>query len=215
MSVSHIPNPRHVRWSAKHHIHASILSLMILSLALSVLWLGHWLPTSLPNKIEIREVTLTLPPPPPMQQQVVETQISLQVPGAGVAIPRIDVKQEIEPIKPDIPTVDIQQTEWQSLEVDWNAFDLKQLDGLPNLLTPLQVTFPKSLRRKGIKRVLVKLDVVIDEKGQVTLVNIIENPHPELMAEIQRLVRSSRFTAPKKDNESVRARFIWPINIKS
>lgn len=215
--MTFIPNPLRVRWPARHQIHASLLSLAILSLALFILWLGHWLPASLPDKIEVREVALTLPPPPPppVHQQVVETPATLQVRGAGPAIPRIDVKQTINPIKPDIPAVDTRQTQWQSLEIDWNAFDLNQLDGLPNLLTPLRVTFPKSLSRKGIKRVLVKLDVIIDEQGQVTLVNIVENPHPELISEIQRLVRDSRFTAPKKDKQAVRARFIWPVEIES
>jgi len=168
----------------------------------------------------VREVSLTLPPPPPpppppVRQQVVETPLSLQVQGAGAAIPAIDVKQKLEPIKPDMPIIDTRQSQWQSLEIDWNAFALNQLDGLPSLITPLRVKFPRSLRRQGVKGVLVKLDVVIDEQGRVSLVNIVENPHPELVAELQRLVRNSRFTTPKKDQQAVRARFIWPVDIKS
>lgn len=220
MSIVQILNPERVRWPSRHQIHASLLSLSILSLALFTLWLGHSLPASLAEKIEVREVALTLPavlppPPPPVQQQVVEMSLSVNIQGAGAAIPQIKIKPVIELIKPDIPAVDPRQTQWQSLAVDWNAVDLNQLDGMPNLLTPLRMTFPKSLSRKGIKRVLVKLDVVIDEKGQVTLVNIVENPYPELVSEIHRLVRYSRFTAPKKDNQAVRARFIWPVEIES
>ncbi len=219
MTVIHRLHPRRPRWLAKHQVHASVLSLTILSLALFTLWLGHWLPASLPEKIEVREVSLTLPPPPPplppLQQQVVETPISLQIQGAGAAIPQLDVVKKIDPIKPDVPVIDFRETQWQSLDVNWDAFDLNQLDGLPNLLTQLRVKFPKILSRQGITRVLVKLDVVIDEQGQVTLVNVVENPHPELMGEIQRLVRNSHFTAPQKDNQAVRARFIWPVEIKS
>lgn len=200
-------------------LRAGLLSLSVLMLALFTLWLGHWLPAKVPTKITLREVKMVLPPPPPpppppAQHQVVETPVSLQIQGAGPAIPLIEVKQNIEPIKPEIPVIDTHNTQWQSLEIDWNAFDLNQLDGFPNLLTPLRITFPKSLSRRGVTRVLVKLDVVIDEQGQVTLVDIIENPHPELTTEIQRLVRNSRFSAPKKDGQPVRARFIWPVEIK-
>ena len=210
-----------VRWPSRQQSLACVLSLLILSFALFTLWFGHWFPASFPDKIIVREVALTSlqppppPPSPPIQQQSVNRSLSIQVQGAGVAIPKIELTQKLVPIKPDIPAINIQNTQWQSLEINWNAFDLNQLDGLPKLLTPLRVTFPKMLSRKGINQVLVKLDVVIDEQGQVTLVNVIENPYPELLPELHRLVRNSRFTAPKKDNQTVRARFIWPVNIKS
>ncbi len=204
---------------SRQQLNASLLSLSILMLALFTLWLGHWLPAKVPEKIELREVAMVLPPPPPPppppeQHQVVETPVSVQIQGAGPAIPLIEVEQKIDLVKPEIPVIDTHNTQWQSLDIDWNAFDLNQLDGFPNLLTPLRIRFPKSLRRRGITRVLVKLDIVINEQGQVTLVDIVENSHPELMTEIQRLVRDSRFSAPKKDGQAVRARFIWPVAIE-
>jgi outer membrane biosynthesis protein TonB len=197
-----------------------LLSSIILFLALLTLWLGHWWQAKPSETVDIREVSLVAPPPPPpppptMQQAVVETPVNLQVQGAGPSIQMIKIEQQIEAIKPDVPSIDTTQTEWQSLEINWDAFDLNDLDGLPVLLSPLRVTFPKSLTRKGIRKVLVKLDVVISEQGQATLINIVSNPHPELISEIQRLVRNSRFTAPQKDNQSVRARFIWPVEIES
>lgn len=218
--ISLSSSPGHAAWPAKCQIHAGAMSLVMLSLALLTLWLGHWLATSLPEKIEVREVGLILPPaspppPPTVRQQAVITPLSIQVQGAGVTIPPIDVKQKIDLIKPHVPSLEPRQTQWQSLEIEWNAVALNQLDGLPRLITPLRVKFPSSLRRQGIKGVLVKLDVVIDAQGKVTLVNIVENPHPELVAELQHLVRNSRFSAPKKDNQPVRARFIWPVDIKS
>jgi len=207
-------------WLSRQQIIAGCLSMVLLSLALFTLWLGHWLPSVTDEKIEIREVVLMTPPPPPppppsVQQPVIETPITIQVQGAGPPLQLVEINKRVEISKPKLPTIDTRQTQWQTLEIDWNAFDLNDLDGLPNLLTPLQLTLPKSLSRRGIKHVLIKLDVLIDEQGKVTLINIIENPHPELNKEIERLVRNSRFTSPRKNNQVVRARFIWPVEIKS
>lgn len=204
---------------SKHKVLSSLLSLLLLALALMTLWLGHFLKNSVQNTVEIREITIALPPPPPptppVQQEVVETTLTIEIQGTGASLPKIDVKQPIDPIKPDVPTLNSQNIKWQEIEMDWDAFDLNQLDELPKLLTPLQVTLPKSLRRKGIDKVLIKLDILIDTNGQVTLINIIENPYSELTSSIQKLVNNSRFSAPSKDNEAVKARFIWPVEIKS
>lgn len=211
---------RRVGWPSKLQLQASLLSLGILSAALFLLWLGQWLQFTVEDKIEIREIAIATPPPPPpppptMEQPVVETPITLQVEGTGPSLETIKLEPTFTLKKPDTPIINTQQTQWQSLEIDWDALSLNDLDGLPSLLTQLRVTFPKSLSRKGVNKVLVKLDVVIDEQGKLTLVNIVENPHPELVSEIQRLVRSTRFTPPQKDNQPARARFIWPVEIEA
>ena len=199
-----------------------LLSSAMLAMALLIMGLSHWLKSQASPTLVIREVsTVSLPPPPPppvsrQQQNVATTNLSIQVEGQGVALQKIDI---------DLPPLDLHQpqdmhidpvaTQWQSLEVNWNAFELDALDSLPTLLTPLRVTMPKSLSRQGIDKALIKLDVMIDESGQVTLIEIASNPYPELVGEIEKLVRNSRFSPPQKDQEPARARFIWPIEIKS
>ncbi len=207
-------------WFNRRQLSASLLSFFVLGIGLVTLWLGHQAQEEPKDKLIIREVALTAPPPPPppppvTQQSQVETPVTVQVPGEGPALQMAPIEQKIDVMKPNLPTVDTRVTQWQPLEVDWNAFALNELDGLPKLLTPLRITFPRSLRRAGVDQITVKLDVVIDEQGQVSLVNIVENPYPELVSELQRLVRNSRFTPPTKDNTPVRARFIWPVQIKS
>ena len=199
-----------------------VFSVVMLTLALLVLWLSHWLKTQTSPTLLVREVsTLSLPPPPPppaprQQQTADNSAVSLQVEGQGAVMQKMDIElPPLELFKPQEMQIDPMNTQWQSLEVNWNAFDLDALDNLPTLLTPLRVTFPKSLSRQGIDKVLVKLDVMIDEGGQVTLIDIASNPYPELVPEIQKLVRNSRFSPPQKDHEPARARFIWPIEIKS
>lgn len=192
----------------------------MLAAAICLLFLGYWLPDRVQETIEVREVAIAVPPPPPpptpvLQQNVVETPVNLQIQGSGPALQMVEVEPNIDIAPPEIPDIVTETTQWQSLEVNWDAFDLNQLDSLPSLLTALRVNFPRSLSRQGIDEVLVRLDVVIDEEGRATLVEIVENPYPELRSEIERLVRNSRFTAPQKGNENVRARFIWPVEIKS
>lgn len=204
---------------SKAQVLSSLLSFSVLMLVLSTLWLGQFLPDNGPDKIEVREISVTMPPPPPpeppVQQEVVDTTLTVDIKGSGAVLPKITFENSIEKIKPEVPTIKNTQSKWQSLEVDWDAFDLDQLDALPKLLTPLRIKLPRRLIRNGVKNVLIKLEIVIDLNGKVNLIEIVENPYPELVNEIHNLVRNTRFTVPSKDNEAVRARFIWPFEIKS
>lgn len=198
-----------------------LLSLAVLAFALGLLWLGHWVGVAMPGKITIREIAVLQPPPPPPPPPAVEapraeSPIALQAEGGGPVLRLLQPdRQSIEIAKPDTPAIRTVQPRWQSLEVNWDAFSINELDKLPTLLTPLHVVFPKSLSRRGIDSVLIKLDVMIDEHGQVSLIEVAENPYPELKPEIDNLVRNSRFSSPEKGGEPVRARFIWPVEIKS
>ena len=214
------PKAMRFKLPSRQRLIASVASIVILSLALFVLWFGQGLSQMPDDTVTVREISVSAPPPPPppppvVQQQAVQTPITLQIEGAGPSIQMAEIDQNIEIDKPDMPELAPQNTQWQSLEVDWDAFDLNELDGFPTLLTMLRVKFPKSLSRKGVKTVLVKLDVVIDQQGKVSLVKIISNPHPELEGEIQKLVSNSKFTAPQKDGQPARARFVWPVEIGS
>ena len=199
---------------------AGLFSVGLLAFSLATLWLGGWMSTALPDKVLVREISLlappTPPPPPPqtVHQPMAEASLRLQVQGVGPKLSVLEIDQPvIEVSKPDIPRIETIQTQWQSLEIEWDAFTLDDLDSLPALLTPVRAVIPKSLERRGIDNILIKLDVLIDEQGQVTLISVVENAYPELASEIQKIVRASRFTAPQKGNAPVRARFIWPIEI--
>ncbi len=203
---------------ARQQLTAGFLSSVILLFALILLWLGQRGLSQLHKPVlEIRTISLVQSPPPQPPPPVVEqveqaVHLDLAGPGNGVQLPLPKVQPKIN--LPSAPVLHIEQRQWQSLDIDWQAVELSELDGLPSLLTPLRIRFPKSLSRKGITRVLVKLDVVIDPQGQLELVSIVENQHPELQPELLRLVRDSRFSPPQKNGQAVRARFIWPVEIK-
>jgi len=172
------------------------------------------------DKVVVREIAMVaLPPPPPpsiSQQQTSEPMQSLAVEGAGASIQAVKIKinSNLSIVKPDTPSVKESAPQWQSMSVNWDAFSLNQLDGLPTLLTPVKAVLPKSLTRRGVDVFTVKLDVFIDESGKVSLIEVVQNPYPELKPAIDKIIKQSRFSAPKKEGETVRARFIWPIEFK-
>ncbi|GAB2676816.1 energy transducer TonB [Aliiglaciecola aliphaticivorans] len=197
-----------------------LISIAMLSMALFIMWMSDWLKTQTDETLVVRTVsTVNLPPPPPppppqQTHEVSQTDVQLNVQGEGATLPVIEFDvQSIDLLKPQEINIDPLNTQWQSLEVDWDAVGIESLDAVPTLLTPLVVDFPKSLQRRGVTKTLVKLDVMIDEEGKVTLINVASNSYPELNQEIRKLVRKSRFSPPQKDNEPARARFIWPIEI--
>ena len=169
----------------------------------------------------VREIVLASPPPPPpappVQQQMQESvpQLQLAVEGDGVAIAVSDVEMPEtveESLQLRAPEMRNTNIDWNlDLAVDWSAYGLDELDGMPSLLSSLRVEFPRSLTSRGIRSALVRLDVFIDESGRVSLISILENPYPELQSAIQRVVRNARFSVPQKGGQPVRARFIWPV----
>lgn len=196
------------------------LSLLVLASVLVLLWLGQLAERAIDDKVIVREIALVaLPPPPPpsvTQADSADPIQSLVVEGAGATIQAVEIKIEskLTLLKPDTPNVKATAPTWQPMTVNWDAFSLDQLDGLPRLLTPVKARIPKSLTRQGVSQFIVKLDVFIDENGKVSLINVVKNPYHELKPEIDRIVKQSRFSSPKKGGETVRARFIWPIEFK-
>ena len=206
----------------KNQLSAFLLSGGVMAVSLGVLTLGYYLNDDSGPELEIRKMDIAIaqppPPPPPQSQQVTEqADVNMQVEGAGAPVSMADIKvdPEIEIDKPERPDVAMAQPDWSAPEVDWDAYGLSELDGRPTLLTPVKIRFPKQLKRRGVERVVVKLGGMIDEKGDVTLISIVDNPHHELNREIQRFVKGSKFTAPHKADEAVRARFIWPVEIEA
>ena len=170
-------------------------------------------------ELTIRQVTLAAPPPPPQVQRADVKQMSspnLQLDAAGQgAQMQISLKAlDLDLVKLKLPEVKVNNLHTSmlnSLDFNWQAFGLSELDELPRLLTKLSPLFPESLKRRGIKKVDVQLSVMIDERGGVLLKRINLNPYPELTKSIKRLVSQARFSIPKKNGVAVRTTFNWPL----
>ncbi|WDT85744.1 energy transducer TonB [Alteromonas sp. 009811495] len=198
-----------------------LLSGLVLAFALGTMWLGQLLAESSDTTVIVRNVDMlvTTPPPPPPVSQSSQTAptLDIQVKGAGaqLMVSEIVVSPTLDIYMPTMPEIDTTFLQWSLSDIDTSAFALNELDSTPTLLTPIKVHFPKRLKKQGVSKVLVKLDVLIDEQGHVELVDIVENPHHELNKEIVRFVKNSRFTSPSKEDAAVKARFIWPVLIEA
>lgn len=210
-----------MRIKLKTHSIASVLAVVIVVSALSIIHLVRWLNDNAEQEVTVRNIDIAVlapppPPPPPMEQPPLETPtISISQPGTGVAMQLDLVEPEIEQQQEQLD-IDFQpkNIDWsKSLTVDWNAFNLDQLDGLPHLLSKVKFDIPTQLKRLNIKKFDIALNVLIDEDGRVTLININENPYPVFTKEISRFVKRSKFSVPTKNGEPVRAKFIWPIEV--
>ncbi|PCJ18681.1 MAG: hypothetical protein COA96_16575 [SAR86 cluster bacterium] len=197
---------------------AFCLSLAVLIVMFGLLSLKKNLEELVKDELTIREVSLAPPPPPPpppqQQQKRVEAEIQLNVDGKGPPVVISEVKRQdpleaLQLVSPDIKTL---TTDWEfDLQVDWSAYGLDELDGIPTLLTSMRIDWPRTLSNRGVDRAIVRLDVFIDETGRVTLVSILENSYPQLNNSIERVVRTARYSIPQKAGQAVRARFIWPV----
>ncbi|MEI4551955.1 energy transducer TonB [Pseudoalteromonas spongiae] len=205
------------------HSIAMLVAFAILTSALSLVMLSRFLTTGVQKSLTVRNIeTMSLPPPPPppppmTQPQVDTPTIAISASGEGPQITMSLVKPEVTYTQQPIDiTFQVDDINWSdSLDVDWQAFGLSDLDSLPRSLANLKFNVPKKIRRSGVKRFDIVLDVLINEQGKVTLIDIKENPFPSFKKEIKRIVKIARFTPPKKNGENVKARFNWPIEVET
>ena len=197
---------------------SSFMSAGLMLLLIAVLLAAQYLPDMAEPELEIRAIAASVPPPPPppKQPQVEQKQeitLDLAAEGNGAVLPDIEVPEKIEVTKPDMPEITMDEVSIAEFTPDIDIFNLNQLDSLPSLITKARIVMPESLKMRGVRQVRLRLDVTISTNGKVTLNRVVENPYVEFDKEIQRLIRRSKFTPPKRDGEIVNARFIWPIDI--
>ena len=169
----------------------------------------------------VRKVDVAMPPPPPpppplQQPTVTSNSLNLDVSGSGQAAPlNLSKARARADLHVEAPPVDaLNKVNWNlDWDQDWNVFGLGELDQKPKLLTPINISFPDSLKRRGIRKATARLHVMIDESGRVTLKGIRHIDHPELRSGIHQVVRQARFTAPTKGGQPVRAEFVWPLEL--
>ena len=61
---------------------------------------------------------------------------------------------------------------------------------------------------------MIRLEVMIDEKGATTVLEIVESSDPALEAPAIEAAEQWIWTAPKKNGEPVKARYIFPIGFR-
>ncbi|GAA5480909.1 energy transducer TonB [Haloferula sargassicola] len=95
-----------------------------------------------------------------------------------------------------------------------STYSVGELDGKPRLLRHGRASFPSSLARKGVSQGTVTLRVELSTSGGVRVLGVISATHQELVSAARRVASGSRFTAPTKNGQRVKAVMSWPIVIK-
>jgi hypothetical protein len=177
-----------------------------------------------PADIVVREIAVGMPPPPPPPPPAEsrDQQASLPIdvsPGTKGLVPELradSIVLNVAEPKVKAPAVEREALRPDlKLDIAWDGFALNELDDVPRLLSKPVATFPNSLKRRNVRKVRVKLLVTIDEKGKVLLRDVVYSSHAEINSQLPALAQRSRFTAPKKDGQPVRARFVWPLVLQS
>ena len=102
----------------------------------------------------------------------------------------------------------------KALPTPQSNFSLGELDELPKTLNKPSLSFPRSLRARGIKQVRIKVLVQINTKGKAKFIKFADPLQYKILEKpIKRFIKRTLFTAPIKNGKRVNAQFIWPITI--
>lgn len=98
-------------------------------------------------------------------------------------------------------------------QLDIDAFPIEELDSPPRRLNNPPINYPRHLRRDNISGV-VQLLVLLDEEGNVSVLDVISADHPDFIPPAREAAELFRFEPPTRRGQIVRARFILPIRFQ-
>lgn len=175
-----------------------------------------------PKVLEIQLVTAQPPSPPILEAikqepvQIEEQPIDFELEMENPVIPIQPINKQLTIRKPQtqLNTNALTPSMAQSLETILQILEADQLDTAPSILPPLpHFTFPTDLQRRGILRGLVVVVIVIDEEGDAKLERIESSTHPRLRSIARKIVKHARFSPPRYNGKTVKARYRWPLQL--
>ena len=100
----------------------------------------------------------------------------------------------------------------ESAEQLIDIFDFSELDEIPRLMREGRFRYPTRAPR-GTGNASVRLLVFIDERGRVTVEEVLEYTHREFIEPVRTMAESSRFSVPLRGGEPVRSKYEWVIQV--
>ena len=165
-----------------------------------------------PEEIEALEIAPPPPPPPPEdpppppEQEQEEPPPELDTPPPPISLEQLDMA-----LNPGtggsmagdfaLPTFDLSGSDLGGLEI----FELGDVYSPPQPRTRIEFSYPSAARRKGITGV-VKVEYVVDQKGRVEKINIVESPDRILSEATEDVLRRARFEPATKGGTAVKVR---------
>ena len=160
-------------------------------------------------------VSLPAPPPPPPPDIP-------PPPPPKTQLPKLDL--QIDPVAPPVKANIDQDVDFDLTLSEFApqneqprqdmVFSLSDVDNKPKLLNRPTFTFPNSLKRQGVSKGVVKLEIRLSPRGQVDIKRIISATHQELIPVAKTFASRARFTPVEKDGRAVNLSFIWPIQFE-
>ncbi|NRA27807.1 MAG: energy transducer TonB [Opitutales bacterium] len=165
---------------------------------------------------QLRRVNTTLPPPPiefeeppPIEEPPPETQV-----------------EELEQVQPEISLSSLGASlqagvggATVSTGIDFDTqpdtleemiFSIRDLDRVPRRISGRPPEYPFDLKRNKIEG-KVRLSVIIDETGRVTVEKVVESTHRDFERPAIESAESSVFEKPTKDGKAVKIRYVYPF----
>lgn len=134
-------------------------------------------------------------PPPPLNLSQLEASLN---PGVGDAIGAGFSLTDFS-MKPDAAS-------------ELMIFELRDLDRVPRALRRIAPIWPADVLNERVSGV-VRARILIDEKGNASVLEIIETPDSRLNVPVRKAIEQWRFEPPMKDGEDVNAQYIQPIEL--
>lgn len=150
------------------------------------------------------------PPPPPEEEQQDEVEDIEQPP------PPMNISQLEASLNPGIGGALAGAFDLGSWGVmpdtaaELGIFSIEDLDRRPRRTRTVMPNYPLELQAEGVEGV-VRLIVLIDEQGNVTVEGVESSDHPALVQLARQAVSRWRFDPPMRGGQPVRARYIQPI----
>jgi len=165
-----------------------------------------------PEEIEALEIATPPPPPPPdeppppPEPEKEEPPPELDTPPPPISLDQLDMA-----LNPGtgsagsgdfaLPTFEVGAKDLGGLDI----FELGDVDSAPTPRSKIEFSYPASAKRKGIKGV-VKIEYVVNDKGRVENISIIESPSKILSDATRDVISRARFEPASKDGRPVKVR---------
>ncbi len=197
-------------------------SLLLGALATAVLFVLVPLVQSLdperPEVLELEEINLAAPPPPspptadepPPSQPEEDEPPELEVPPPMLSLEQIEIS--LNPgIGGDVTAAGLRMDfdfETESAEEMMAIFEFSDLDKVPHITRRCRFRYPPRFRRSPGEG-FVKLLILLDSKGRVSVEEVLDASHPEFIPAVEACAESTRFSPPLRNGKPVRARYEW------
>lgn len=196
----------------------SLLGAILLALGLGImLWVTQQLSNLGKKDTTVRSVDVSLPPPPPpVIEEPPPPDEPPPPPKLDTPPPQLNLSQLELSLNPGVGGafagafgVTQFKTKEKMLE-EMRAFKLSELDQKPRLLRKGNVRYPYQLKKQKIEG-KVRMLLVINENGSVSVKKILSSDHPDFTAAARTALEKSKFESPMKNGKKVKVQYLITV----